>query len=312
MENNLFLSPLYKIQLIKSIVSNIYNNPVLQDTENLMLEQNFVSEECIYHYFNSWREKTSYLREIDDSFNCETYVKQFYKFELHTRKSKLDVNATLHCIQDDDILLRIAIDLGVDTPYFIPTISNIKNMLKEEINQSNILHDFERAMKDVHDRPYESVKASHRVLTGVCAFINQKFNIIEEHSDNKTVEHTLNVLKISRKTIEQLLQNNHDHTYKNCKEYFDAIANISSSCQTIANNIGTLRDKYAKSHKALDHHYVIDDANIAYFAINVCSSLSWFLWSLYMQNNKPDDSTNNIDNNESNNVVEISNYDIPF
>lgn len=47
---------------------------------------------------------------------------------------KIDLKKTLHQI-DGETLLKIAIDLGLDTPDFIPSIPMFKNELKSSLKQ---------------------------------------------------------------------------------------------------------------------------------------------------------------------------------
>ncbi len=86
------------------------------------------------------------------------------------------MNRTLHQIKDGEIILKIAIDLGIDTPDFIPSIPVFKNKLK--ISYEIALHSFENSIKQVDVDPSTSIGLANTTLESILKHIleNSKTN----------------------------------------------------------------------------------------------------------------------------------------
>lgn len=103
--NNL-ISPKYQMKLVKSVHDAIWEEYKTYKEVKLYIKK-WQSEEGDYH--NSW-----------------------YNFEIALKDNKeIDLLQTLHNMSGSD-LLKVAIDLGVDTPDFIPSIPTFKNELKSD------------------------------------------------------------------------------------------------------------------------------------------------------------------------------------
>ena len=82
----------------------------------------------LYELFKSYDDVEAYIekwREVYDDFgNANFYIQ--YKDE---ERKKIDSKKTLHQV-DGETLLKMAIDLGIETPDFIPSVPTFKNELK--------------------------------------------------------------------------------------------------------------------------------------------------------------------------------------
>lgn len=102
------MSPKYKTHLIKEIAESIWRE--------------FKSYQEVLIYIESWH----YTEPGYDSY--------FENFEIvYSDLSKLQVDLlpTL-ANMDAETLIRVAIDMGVDTPDFIPSVPTFRNVIKEE------------------------------------------------------------------------------------------------------------------------------------------------------------------------------------
>ena len=107
--------------------------------------------------------------------NVEQYIQKWHwsdgdgwayqeNFEIYYKDKNIDLGKTLHGMPAD-IVIKIAIDVGIDTPNFLPSIPTFKNVLKEQ-NQ-NAYQNFERAIKHVYDNPDMSVSLASATLEGI-------------------------------------------------------------------------------------------------------------------------------------------------
>ncbi|MDU1903926.1 MAG: hypothetical protein E6772_04005 [Dysgonomonas sp.] len=99
-----------------------------------------------------WSEYKSYK---DVKFYIEKWYKWDYNnwenFPIVLKESKdIDLVSTLHGI-DGETLLKIAIDLGVETPDFIPSIPVFRNEIKS--NYPTASRTFEDAFKQIEEHP---------------------------------------------------------------------------------------------------------------------------------------------------------------
>src|SRR5260221_11401890 len=95
------ISPKYLMRLVGNVAQ------ALRDT---------CSEESIRHYIDKWHQD-------DHNGNWENF------YVISDNNGKFDLSATLHKM-NGEILLQVAIDMGVETPDFIPSIPIFKNDLK--------------------------------------------------------------------------------------------------------------------------------------------------------------------------------------
>ena len=104
------VSPKYQMQLVNSVEKAIWDE--------------YKSYKQVRLYINKWH-KNNY----DPNGLNNDYWENFAIVEKPNKD--IDLISTLHNFSGTD-LLKIAIDLGVDTPDFIPSIPTFKNELKSE------------------------------------------------------------------------------------------------------------------------------------------------------------------------------------
>ena len=133
------ISPKYKMTLIKDI--------------NDALWREYKTYKDVFYYLNAW---------------CVTYDKFNANFNIYYKDNdnkNIDPIATLHNIEDDSLLLKIAIDLGLETPDYIPSIPTFRNEIKSSYKTASTA--FEKAFKCVETDPATAVGLANSALESV-------------------------------------------------------------------------------------------------------------------------------------------------
>ena len=151
---NTKISPKYQMNLIQNINDKLF--------------ELYKGYEDVSRYMSKWI-------EYYDSFENQNFHIRYKDNE----QKKIDVKETLHSI-DGETLLKIAIDLGVETPDFIPSIPVFKNELKSDFETAS--QTFEKAYKNVEDDPSLAIGLANSALECI---------IKEILSDDRVLFHTM-------------------------------------------------------------------------------------------------------------------------
>lgn len=236
------ISPRYQMSIVQDIVSalnHLFNN----DTD-------------IKYYLEKW------IIEYDSlGNNCNFYL-AFKDSDFKT----IDVEKTLHSI-DGETLLKIAIDLGVETPDFIPSLPFFRNELKS--NYKTASQTFEKAFHQVESDPDLAIGLANSALESIMKEIlaDKRLEIKEDKSD----------------TTEKLIKKICNALFKEDKSAPISIRTISSSLISCASSIEKLRSTKTTFHGKTDKDIVISDSTYAYFVVNVVSSVGLFLLNYYKE-----------------------------
>lgn len=137
-----FISPKYQIKLVKSVNDAIWTE--------------FPTYELVRYYFDKWHEAKYEWNGSEDIY--------YENFKIIERYEQVDLLATLSSM-DGTNLLKVAIDLGVDTPDFIPSIPTFKNELKADYR---IAYDtFIKANKQIETDPSLAVGLANSALESI-------------------------------------------------------------------------------------------------------------------------------------------------
>lgn len=134
------MSPRYKMSLIDNIDAKTW--------------ELFKSYKKVQYYLEKW-----IVYKIDFSF--EEIPSFIIKRDLN---NNIDLLATLHNI-DDETLLKIAIDLEIETPDFIPAIPTFKNEIKS--SYINAKDTFEKAFKEIEEHPDIAIGLANSTLESI-------------------------------------------------------------------------------------------------------------------------------------------------
>ena len=234
------ISPKYIISLINKIKSE--------------LKQQYSSSD-IRAYLTRWI-------EYYDAFN------QNFGICLNNN-GDLDLDATLHNI-DDETLLKIAIDLEIDTPDFLPSIPIFKNEVKSSYKTAG--KTFELACKKVNDEPDIAVSLANSALESIIKEILKDKRLFDDlYNDNDTL------YKLTEKCLKKLKAHPSQHIP-------DEIKRIGSGLLKCCQAIEDIRsDETLVTHGKTDTDIVIEDPILAFFIINAVSTIGLYLLKLYQK-----------------------------
>lgn len=235
------ISPKYQMQLIDTIDKTIWNT--------------FSSYQKVEFYVKKWHQNNG---------EWGNYYEENFSI-IKKEQDKIDLIPTLHSM-NGELLLKIAIDLGIETPDFIPAVPTFRNEIK--VNYSNASNSFEKAFKDIEEHPDIAVGLANSALE----------SIIKEILRNETIKNKVD----SKKTL-------YDLTSAILKE-FEIFPNanmpieiktIGSALLSINKSIEQLRSEKTKFHANND---LINDSTYGYFIINSVATVGLFLISFYRKN----------------------------
>jgi len=238
------ISPKYKMTLIDNIDTKIW--------------ELYESYKKVEFYIEKW---VSYV-SVDWSFEEEA------TFTIkRDSKNNIDLLATLNKI-GSETLLKIAMDLEIETPDFIPAIPTFKNEIKSEyLNASNT---FQKAFKEIEEHPDLAIGLANSTLESIIKEI-LKDNIFDKK-----------VSEFNSKTL-------YDLTNQILKELSlfpqsdmpDEIKRIGSSMLSMNKNIEQLRSNKSRFHGKLEEDILINESIYAYFIVNSVTTIGLFLISFY-------------------------------
>ena len=150
------ISPRYRMELIDNIHTRLWKL--------------YESYKKVEYYLENWIEY-----EIDYSFeNVPNFIiKKAYA-------NNIDVLATLNNI-DNKTLLKIAMDLEIETPDFIPAIPALKNEIKS--SYINAKDTFEKAFKEIEEHPDIAIGLANSTLESILK------EILRDEIFNKNIVH---------------------------------------------------------------------------------------------------------------------------
>lgn len=224
-------------------------------SEAIWLE--FPTYEQVRYYIDKWREDNY----EPNGFNND-YWENFKVIEKDNKK--IDLLATLSSM-DGATLLKIAIDLGVDTPDFIPSIPTFKNELKSEYKTA--YDTFSKAYKQIETDPSLAVGLANSALESIIKEILKDDRISRKTTGGETLyKLTLIILKEFN-----LLNDEHPKEIKT----------IASSFLAINQTIEKLRSEKTDFHGKTEDDYLINDTIYTYFIINSVATVGLFLNTYY-------------------------------
>ena len=206
--------------------------------------------------------------------NVRFYIDKWHKpygyeenFIIHENDENIDLSKTLHGIYGE-LLLKIAIDLGIETPGFIPSIPTFKNDLKN--NFETVFNGFEIAFKNVEESPELSISQANSVLESIIKHILSDSNIKTKYDKNKTLY----------KLTEDILKEFKIFPYKNSLK---EISDIGSSLLKITKKIEEIRSEKTRAHGKIKDEYIVNSPLYSYFIINSVATVGMFLISFYKE-----------------------------
>ena len=220
---------------------------------------------AIWKEYNSYENVALYIDKwhVIEQGDWNNYYENF----AIKKKSngQIDLKQTLHAIQDE-LLLKIAIDVGVDTPDFIPSVPMFKNEIKSNYISANAT--FEKALKQIEIHPDIAIGLANSALESIIKEILKDERMSSKIKGNETM-YVLStvILKEFRLLSDTNLP----------KE----IKTIGNSLLTINQSIEKIRSEKTDFHGKTQEDYVIEDPLYTYFIVNSVTTIGLFLNSYY-------------------------------
>ncbi|MFP5040712.1 abortive infection family protein [Parasediminibacterium sp. JCM 36343] len=251
------VSPRYQMQLVTSVEKAIW--------------EEYKSYKLVRLYINKWHKDNLESKDFNDNY--------WENFNIVEKPNKdIDLTATLHSMTGED-LLKIAIDLGVDTPDFIPSIPTFKNELKSDYKTA--YDTFTKAYKQIEIDPSTAIGLANSALESIIKEILKDERISSKMSGGETLyKLTLIILKEFGLIGE---------------EHPKEIKTIGNSLLAINQAIEKIRSEKTNFHGKTDDDYLINDSIYTYFIINTVTTVGLFLNSFYRTKcpKKPVEQVNN-------------------
>lgn len=215
-----------------------------------------------------WRDYTSY-KEVG------YYIKRWYKYDErndwenfrieYKEPSKIDLLATLNNI-DGELLIKMAIDLGIPTPGFIPCIPEFENLLKNEYENSH--EAFTKAFKEVNEHPDLSIALANSTLEGIIK------EILKDDRVSSKLKGTETLYDLSQELLKIL---NLFPTQSLSSEY----KVIGSSLLKISQQIEKIRSTSTRVHGASNGETIVKESIYSTFIVNSIATVGLFLENYY-------------------------------
>lgn len=234
------LSPKYAMKLIKEVEVAIWAE--------------YKTYKDVYYYISKW-----HISSDDWNNNWEN-------FSIVLKENKeIDLSRTLQNV-GGDILVKMAIDLGIETPNFIPSIANFRDSIKADYKTASLT--FEKAYKQIETHPDIAVGLANSALESIIKEIFKDDRIVTKPKVGKTLyDLTTELLKEI-----QLFPNSNMPI---------EIKTIGSSLLAINQSIEKLRSEKTDFHGKTEGDYLINDSLYTAFIINSITTIGLFLISFY-------------------------------
>ncbi len=234
------ISPKYLMKLVKEVNDAIFAE--------------YKSYKDVRFYIDKWHHEE---REWNNHWE---------NFSIYLKDSKeIDLPKTLHEI-GGELLLKIAIDMGVETPDFIPSIPVFRNEIKASYETASAT--FERAFKQIEEHPDIAVGLANSALESIIKEILKD----ERISSKVNTRTTLYALVSDTLKVFQIFPGS---------ELPSEMKTIGSSLLSIGQSIETLRSDKTDFHGKTGEDYKIKDPLYAYFVVNSVTTVGLFINSYY-------------------------------
>lgn len=232
--------PSYKMQLVKKVIAAI--------------DIKFTGKEVEY-YLENWQE------EVYD-FGRTTNFVLFYS---DRNNEYVDLDKTLNRV-DGELLMKMAVDLGIETPDFIPSIPIFRNEIKSDYQFAT--RTFEKALRDAESDPDTACGLAVAALESIIKEIMSDSRITVQCRDkNDIVKLTEDILKAFNLMPSFNMVNE--------------LKTLGSGILTCTRALGEIRGDKSLLHGKKSGDIVINEPTCTYFVINCVSSIGYFLLNVY-------------------------------
>lgn len=235
-------------------ISPRYQMGIIQNINDRLFEL-YKSYDDVENYIEKWH-------EVYDTFGDNENFPIVFK---DNERKKIDVKKTLHHV-DGETLLKMAIDLGVETPDYIPCVPTFKNELKSNFETAS--QTFDKAFQNVEKDPSLAIGLANSALE----------SIIKEILNDKRI----NIQWNEKDTLPSLMHSICKAFQLNTGKPFPTeIKTIASSLIKCSKAIEDLRSDKTIVHGKMDKDYIVTDSLYAYFVVNAVTTIGLFFLNYY-------------------------------
>jgi hypothetical protein len=246
MEN---ISPKFRVNFVNKIEDKLWD---------LFDKDKYANVE---HYLLHWQETVQESNPLG--------MFEEYDFEIiYYQNSKIDLKKTLNKIPFDK-LLKIAIDIGIDTPDIIPGMAFFRNEIKADNETASQV--FEKAFKNIESDPADAIGFANSALESIIKEMLRDERIKVDTNKNDTL------YKLATAILKEFKM------YPESEMPIE-IKNIGSSFLTISQAVESLRSDKTDMHGKTTVDAKIEDPMYAYFVVNAVTTVGLFLNSFYKKN----------------------------
>lgn len=221
-------------------------------------------------------------------------------FELCYADNHIDANRTLNEMPEE-FVLRIAADLGVETPSILPgVVTEFKNILPP-INRP-ASQAFQEAIKEIYESPHDAVLHATSALDGIVKSImaHPDFEDVRPKNGEGLSKQVGSIVKKIKQSYSE-----------ECPKEVTALV---SGLNSVGGCMDNLRSRKTLAHCSAKEDFLLDDPIYASLVINAVATIGTFLYDFFNKRLKlgVDLSTETNLVSESNDESESDLSQIPF
>lgn len=228
-------------------------------------------EEKLWNEFSSYANVLQYIKRwlvIYDDYGNSNFDIIF----LDDKRTKINLPETLSNI-DSDTILKIAIDLDIPTPDFIPCIPTFRNEIKSSYEVANSTLD--KAFNLIYEDPSTSIGLANSALESIFKHILDDPRVKTKWNSNDTL------YKLGCAVLKEFKLTGLDDNYS--KE----VKTLGSSLLTVCQCIEKLRSEKTLFHGKTETDIIINDPMYTFLIINSICTIGKFCISFYECNYPP-------------------------
>jgi hypothetical protein len=258
---------------MKNIASPRQMISIIDSIEKKIWEE-YDTYKKVNYYIGRWQEK---IWDVNGTgWNGYDGV----NFEIKYKDKKIDLATTLQGM-DDELLLKIACDMGAKTPNIIYAVPKIIGLMANDYKDANLI--FEQASKKVYEDPSHAIILASSGLESIIKKILKDSN--QEFNEKKTLYDLAQII-LKKFKLYPDKRNKED-------EFLQLINNIGSGLLSVSKVIEEIRSSHTKeAHGKLEDDYIIKDHLYAHFIINSVATVGLFLINFYEKKYKSSQSIN--------------------
>ena len=222
-------------------------------------------QEALWEEYKSYKEVKIYISKWHEvNWDYNNREENFEITYFNEDDEKIDLLQTLHNM-NGEVLIKVAIDLGVDTPDFIPAVPTFKNEIKSEYKTA--YDTFTKAYKLIESDTSLAVGLANSALESIIKEILKDDRISSKMKGNETL------YKLTTLILKEFNITNNNNPLE--------IKTIGSSLLAINQAIEKLRSEKTDFHGKTNDDYLINDSIYTYFVVNSVATVGLFLNSYY-------------------------------